>query len=148
MESKERDVLFIVVLAALLFIVFDCFPGKAGNLEPGAAPQPTMVTLAQISAQIQELSSPVNKVVRGVITFDDEQGVEITQFFSPVVVDPNRSVVLLSDAVVLNYDTNPDDDWIYRNGACLIGLTSTQITVRIEEHPANQKVSYQIIEYK
>ncbi len=147
MKSKERDVLFIVILAALLFIVFDCFTGKAGSLEPYAAPQPTMVTLDHISAQIEGLSSPVKKVVRGVITFEKGPNVELTQTFSSTV-DPNRSVVLLSDAVVLNPDSNPGDEWACRCGACLIDLTDTQITVLVEEHAANQKVSYQIIEYK
>lgn len=149
MEPKERDVLFIVVLAALLFMAFDCFTGKAGSLNPPGPPQETMVTLSELNTKIEALSSPVKKVVRGVITFEDEeQDVEITQSFSPTVIDPNRSVVLLSDAVVLNHESNPDDEWISRCGACLINLTDTQITVRVEKHAADQKVSYQIIEYK
>jgi hypothetical protein len=147
MESKKRDVLLTVILTALLFTAFYCLTGKAGSLEPYAAPQPTMVTLDQISAQIAELSSPVKKVVRGVITFAKGQGVESTQTFSPAV-DPARSVVLLSDAVVLDPDSTTDDNWIFRSGACLINLTDTQITVRVEAHAANQKVSYQIVEYK
>ena len=147
MESKERDVLLIVIPAALLFTAFYCLTGKAGSLEPYAAPQPTMVTLDQLSTQIAELSSPVKKVVRGVITFGKWQSVELAQTFSPAV-DPNRSVVLLNDVVVLNRDSNPGDEWACRCGACLINLTNTQITVRIEEHAADQKVSYQIIEYK
>jgi len=147
MESKEKDVLLIVILAALLFIVFDCFTGKAGDLESGAPPQLTMVTLDQLSTQIEGLSSPVKKVVRGIITFVKMGSVELTETFSPAV-DPNQSVVLLSEAVLLNRESYPSDEWISRCGACLIGLTDTQITVRIEEHAANQKVSYQIIEYR
>ena len=147
MESKKRNVLLIVIPAALLFTAFYCLTGRAGSLEPYTAPQPTMVTLDQISTQIAELSSPVKKVVRGVITFEKGRSAELTQTFSPAV-DPTRSVVLLSDAVVLNPDSSPDDKWIFRCGACLINLTDTQITVRVEAHAADQKVSYQIIEYK
>jgi hypothetical protein len=147
MESKKRDVLLIVIPAALLFIVFNCFPGKAGNLEPGGPPQPTMITLDQLSTQIEGLSSPIKRVVRGVITFEKMGSVELTKTFSPAI-DPNRSVVLLSDTVLLNQESNPGDEWISRCGACLLSLTDTQITVRIEEHAANQKISYQIIEYR
>lgn len=146
MGTKEKDVLLIVIPAALLFTAFYSLTGKAGNLEPYAAPQPTMVTLDQLSTQIAELSSPVKKVVRGVITFERNESVEL-DIFSPAV-DPNRSVVLLSDAVVFERDSNPDDKWVSRCGACLIELIETQITVRIETHDAKQKVSYQIIEYK
>ena len=64
MSSKKLNVVALVGLAALLFMVFDCLTGKAGSLEPNAPPQPTMVTLSQLSAQIAALSSPVEKVVR------------------------------------------------------------------------------------
>lgn len=147
MRTKEKDVLLIVIAVALLFIVFDCLTGKAGSLEPYAAPQPTMVTLSEISNQIEMLSSPVKQVVRGVIIFVKMGSLELTETFSPAV-DPNRSVVLLSDAVAFNCEDGSDDEWISRCGACLIDLTDTQIKVRIEEHAADQKVSYQIIEYK
>jgi len=146
MKSKEKNVLVIAVLAALFFMAFDCFTGKAGSLEPNAPPQPTMVTLGQISAQIEAQSSPVEKVVRGVITFQ-EVTPELTQGFSPAV-DPNRSVVLLSDAVAYSHAAHSYADWAARTGTCLVGLTETQITVRVEPHPTDQKVSYQIIEYK
>jgi len=148
MRAKEKDVLLIVMLAALLFTAFYCFTGKAGSLEPYAALQPTMVTLDYISTQIEGLSSPVEKIVRGVITFPKNKTTGIDDF-SPLVVDPNRSVVLLSDAVILNPDSNPDDDWISRCGACLIELTDKQIKVCVEGQAAEQqRVSYQIIEYK
>jgi len=146
MNSKKLNVLVIIGLTALLFVVFDCLTGKAGNLEPAAAPAPTMVTLSQLSAQIQALSSPVEKVVRGVITFQNGGAVESTQDFSPTV-DPNRSIVLLSDSVASAHE-NTEDMWIARTGACLIDLSTSQITVGVEPHPAEQKVSYQIIEYK
>ncbi len=147
MKPKEKNVLVIVVLTALFFMAFDCFTGKAGSLEPNAPPQPTMVTLSQISAQIETLSSPVEKVVRGVITFLKNETTG-TDYFPPlVVVDPNRSVVLLSDAVASNHD-GTTDEWISRTGACLTNLTEEQITVRVELLPTEQEVSYQIIEYK
>ena len=147
MKSKEKKLLVIVGLGSLFFIAFDCFTGKAGNLEPNAPPQPTMVTLGQISAQIGALSSPVEKVVRGVITFPYPGNTEQSQGFSPAV-DPNRCLVMLSDAVATERTTPDYPDWLGRTGACLIGLTEAQITVRVEPHPTEQKVSYQIIEYK
>jgi hypothetical protein len=146
MSSKKLNVVALVGLAALLFMVFDCLTGKAGSLEPNAPPQPTMVTLSQLSAQIAALSSPVEKVVRGLITFQNGNPVEQIQDFSPAV-DPNRCVVLLSDSVATTHETT-EDEWIARTSACLIDLTDSQITVRVEPHPADQKVSYQIIEYK
>ena len=147
MKSKEKNVLVIVVLTALFFIAFDCFTGKAGILEPNAPPQPTMATLGQISAQIEALSSPVEKVVRGVITFPYPGNTEQSQGFSPAV-DPNLSVVLLSDAVASEHVAHDYADWAARTPSCLIELTDTQIKVRVEPHPTEQEVSYQIIEYK
>ncbi len=146
MKSKETTVSLIIVLTVLLFIGLHYLTGKAGSLEPGAAPAPTMVTLDQLSAQIQALSSPVEKVVRGLITFQNGDFVE-QQDFLPAV-DPNRCVVLLSDAVATAHPTTTEDAWIARTGACVVDLTDSQITVRVEPLPAEQKVSYQIIEYK
>ncbi len=146
MSSKKLNVVALVGLAALLFMAFDCLTGKAGSLEPNAPPQPTMVTLSQLSAQIAALSSPIEKVVRGLIAFQNGGSVE-QQDFSPAV-DPNRCVVLLSDAVATEHTTPDYPDWLGRTGACLIDLTGSQITVRVEDHQADQKVSYQIIEYK
>jgi len=147
MKSKEKNVLVIVVLTTLFFIAFDCFTGKAGNLEPNAPPQPTMVTLGQISAQIGAMSSPVKKVVRGVIAIEKNETTGLDNLSSPV--DPNRSVVLLSGSVAFNRDTTPAyDKWLARTSACLTNLTEEQITVEVENHQADQKVSYQIIEYK
>ena len=147
MNSKKLNVLVIIGLAVLLFTVFDCLTGKAGSLEPNAPPQPTMVTLSQLSAQIEALSSPVEKVVRGLITFQNGQPVEQAQDFSPAV-DPNRCVVLLSDTVASSHATHDYAEWAARTSTCLIELSETQIMVRVEPHPTEQKVSYQIIEYK
>ena len=150
MKSKEKNVLVIVGLGALLFMVFDGFTGKAGILEPNAPPQPTMATLGQISAQIEALSSPVEKVVRGVITLPYEANgvaIESTQGLSSVV-DPNRSVVLLSDAIASDHSSTEGGEWTARTGACLVSLTETEITVRVEGFRTEQEVSYQIIEYK
>lgn len=146
MKSKGENVLLIAVLTALLFIVFDCLKGKAGNLEPSAPPESTMVTLGHISSQIEALSSPVEKVVRGVITIPKDEATGLQSLSLPV--DPNYSVVLLSDAVASEHTTSDDPEWLGRTGACLIELTETQITVQVEDHQAEQKVSYQIIEYK
>lgn len=145
MRSKESIVIFGVV-SAVLFVVFDGLIGKAGNLNPSGPPGSTMVTLEQISSQIDAISSPVNKVVRGVITFD-KWAVEQTRTL-PLAVDPNHCVVLLSDAVALNPPSDLDNNWISRTGACLTELTGTQIKVCVEARPAEQKVSYQIIEYR
>ncbi len=147
MKSGKESVLLFVIASALLVMVFECFTGKAGSLEPYGAPGPTMVTLGQLSAQIQALSSPVKKVVRGVITFTKYQTAGIDDLSSPV--DPNRCVVLLSDAVASNHDgTVEPQSWLARTGACLGSLTETQISVQTEMLATEQKVSYQIIEYK
>ncbi len=147
MKSKNLNVLVIIILIALLLMVFDGLTGKAGNLEPNEPPQPTMVTLSQLSNQIAALSSPVEKVARGVITFPKD-GTTGVDDFSPAV-DPNHCVVLLSGSVAFNRDTTPVyDKWLARTSACLINLTGSQITVEVEDHQAEQKVSYQIIEYK
>lgn len=147
MNSKKLNILVIIGLIALLFTAFDCLTGKAGSLEPNAPPQPTMVTLGQLSTQIEAMSSPVEKIVRGLITFQNGQPVEQIQDFSPAV-DPNRCLVLLSDTVATEHTTPDYPDWLGRTAACLINLTGSQITVRVEDHQAEQKVSYQIIEYK
>jgi len=146
MRAKEKDVLLTIIAAALLFIVFDCLTGKAGSLEPYAAPQPTMVTLDQLSIQIAELSSPVKKVVKGIITFEDDVSSK-TETFTPTV-DPNRCIVLLSDAVSCELPTTDDNVWMSRTGTCLFSLTDSAITILTEPHPAVRNVSYQIIEYK
>jgi hypothetical protein len=149
MKLKESNVFFTAGLAILLFMALAVMTGRAGNLEPNAPPEPTMVTLGQISAQIEALSSPVKKVVRGVITFPydaNDVAIESTQDLSSAV-DPNHSVVLLSDAIASECST-PGDEWTARNAACVVSLTETQIRLRVEGLRSEQQVSYQIIEYK
>lgn len=146
MKSKELSVLVVILLAGLFFMVFSSLTGRAGSLEPAAGPQPTMVTLGELSSQIQSVSYPVEKVVRGVVTFPYGSSAEQSQVFLPSV-DPNRCVVLLSDAVATSHPTT-DDSWVSRTGACLGGLSSSEITILVEEQPCEQKVSYQIIEYR
>jgi len=142
-QKKTKTAVSVLVLAGL--VVF-ALTAVGGNLEPSAPPGPTMKTLDEISAQIAALSSPVNKVVRGVINFNWAEPTSKTQEFS-LSVDPNKSVVYLSDAV--GYVSGNIDETIARNGACLMSLTESEITVAVEPHGQfNQKVSYQIVEYK
>ena len=143
METKKTKVI-VSVLALAALVVFS-LSGYAGKLEPSAPPAPTMKTLDEISAQIAALSSPVNKVVRGVIEYTWDQPTSQSQTFSPAV-DPNKSVVYLSDAV--GYVSGSIVETIARNGACLISLTQSEITAAVESHGQfNQMVSYQIVEY-
>jgi len=143
-QKKTKTAVSVLVLAGL--VVF-ALTAVGGNLEPSAPPGPTMKTLDEISAQIAALSSPVNKVVRGVINFNWAEPTSKTQEFSPVV-DPNKSIVYLSDAVGQLVGSIVGDT-IARNGACLISLTESEITVEVDQQGQfNQKVSYQIVEYK
>jgi hypothetical protein len=147
MKSKKFTVLFVVA-TILLFTALFVMKGTAGNLEPNAPPGSTMVTLGQLSSQIAAISSPVEKVIRGVITLDaNDVAVESIQNLSSTI-DPNRSVVMLSDAIASDH-SGTATSWMARNGACLVALTPTAITVRAEGlHATTQKVSYQIIVYK
>jgi hypothetical protein len=90
----------------------------------------------------QLLSGGVNKVVRGVITFNGTT-TEVGQNFSPSI-DPARSLVLLSPPV-----RSPSG--FMGGGAILISLTTSRITVAIDGNSNSDftyRVSYQIIEYK
>lgn len=144
----NRNVMVIFCVVCLLLIDFDGFTGKAGSLEPSSGPKPTMVTLGQLSAQIEALSSPVKKVVRGAITIRKYENTGWQDLSSPV--DPSRSVVLLSEPVASDRDSSPTSyrEWIARTGACLISLTEGRVIVQVESQPALQKVGYQIIEYR
>jgi hypothetical protein len=89
-------------------------------------------------------ASPINQVVRGVITFSGSN-YEVTQSFSPNV-NPNKSVVLLSQNVQL-----PGSGSLSVVIApCLVSLSTGSITVAINSGSGllPQRVSFQIIEYK
>ena len=149
MKSKKFAIL-VVVTTAMAFAVFFVMKGNAGNLEPNAPPGPTMVTLGQLSSQIAAISSPVEKVIHGVITLQStasEQAVEAEQSL-PVVVDPNHCVVMLSNAVASIHTTTDASYWESRTGVCVVAFTTTTIKVRGEGLRTEQTVSYQIIEYK
>jgi hypothetical protein len=151
MKSKKFNILYVAVPALLVFAVLFVMKGRAGNLEPNAPPGPTMVTLSYLSSQIAAISSPVEKIVRGVITLPvsdtDEHAVE-GEGGLPVTIDPNHCVVMLSDAVA-SYHSGDGNYWRGRNGAYLASLTTTKIMVRAEGlRDVTQTVSYQIIVYK
>src|SRR6185436_11042361 len=91
------------------------------------------------------IAGSVNRVVRGVISFNGSPQVQVT--FSPSV-DPTRSVVILSPTVV---SPGTGTSFNSRNGAILVDLTSTRITVAVDDPGSSLsplRVSYQIIEYK
>jgi len=141
-KKRTKTAVSVLVLAGL--VVFG-LAAAGGNLEPSAPPGPTMKTLDEISAEIAQ-SSPIKNVVRGVIEYTWDQPTSQSQTFSPAV-DPNKSVVYLSDAV--GYVSGNIYETIARNGACLMSLTESEITVAVESHGQfNQMVSYQIVEYK
>ena len=146
MRSNQAKFLGLIVIICCAIVMINSLTGIAGSLQPDQSPGPTMLTLGDLSQQISSVSSGIDKVVRGVIDFSSSGPVEVTQQL-PEMIDPNRCVVSLSDAVATEYNDDPEI-WRTRNGACLIELTESQITVRIEEQWVAQKVSYQIIEYK
>jgi hypothetical protein len=144
LKSKKGVIAVMAVVCVLA--MFNCLDGLAGNLEPEGPPGPTMVTLGQLSEQIQALSTPVNTVVRGVVTFDDN--VMVMSDTLSRAVDPNKSVVLLSEAVTTERRTADYPEWVGRTGTVLVSLSANEITIRTEQMPVGQQVSYQIVEYK
>lgn len=146
MKVKGKSCVFVVLAVSAGLVVFNCLKGVAGNLEPDGAPGPTMVTLGQLSEQIQGLSSPVNRVVRGVVTIARDAMVATASL--PSQVNPDKCVVLLSDSVTTEQRVVTYPDWVARTGAAMVSLTANDITVRVEPLSAQMVVSYQIIEYK
>ncbi|MGQ9652090.1 MAG: hypothetical protein ACUVXJ_18475 [Phycisphaerae bacterium] len=145
-------VIIMILLGAVLWV-------QAGDLNPPSGPvSPTMKTLDQLSAEHAQLASAiagipggggggVKQVVRGVIELAG--GVfEASATFSPEI-NPSKSVVVLSDSVVRQLVSGAANQLSNRNGTCLVDLTSTTITVRVDDAPPTtiRQVSYQIIEY-
>jgi len=142
--ALAASVLAVATIGTALYV-------NAGSLTPPAGPvAPTMKTLDQLSAEIAAIQSGggIKRVVRGVVDIPKDM-FEATQAFSPAV-DPAKSVVVLSDSVSLTTPpSGTDPNWASRQGACVMSLTSTAITVRADINNANAavKISYQIIEY-
>ncbi|MDM8006243.1 MAG: hypothetical protein QUV05_08875 [Phycisphaerae bacterium] len=155
MPSHRIGGFIVVGLAVCLGLVLWA---RAGDLNPPAGPvAPTMKTLDQLSAEHAQLASAVaemsggaggvKQVVHGCIEFDG--GVfEASATFSPEI-NPSKSVVVLGEPVLKTYLTSTANPLSPRNGACLVELTSTTITVRVDDVPPStiRQVSYQIIEY-
>ncbi len=131
---------------------------NAGDLNPPAGPvTPTMKTLDQLSAEHAQLASAiagisgggggVKQVVHGCIEFASGT-FEASATFSPEI-NPSKSVAVLSDSVVKTLLNSTMNQLTTRNGACVVGLTSTTITIRVDDAPPSsvRQVSYQIIEY-
>ncbi|MGB9626226.1 MAG: hypothetical protein ACPMAQ_15340 [Phycisphaerae bacterium] len=142
--------LSFTVLVAVGIVAAGVLWVHAGSLTPPAGPvAPTMKTLDEISGQIAALPpASIKRIVRGVIAIPRGAGTaEGSSTFSPAI-DPSRSVVLLSDAVFGEFEGSVDAK-LSRNGACLVSLSSTQITVRVDNltNVIGVTVSYQIIEY-
>ncbi len=140
-----------VVLAAVLLTGIALLLHAGPLTPPPGAVSPTMKTLDEISTQISNLEVatggvPIKRVVRGVMDVAAGE-LEKSQTFAPAI-DPAKSVVLLSDycATATLSSTNV---FLGRTSACLINLTATQITVRLDASSASMdaKISYQIIEY-
>ena len=145
------------VLKLMLVGAFACLGlvlwAKAGDLNPPAGPVgPTMKTLDQIYSAIGTIpgggGGGVNRVVRGVILLPDGQYESTPQSFSPSI-DPAKSVVVLSDSVLGQVSSGTPNYLSARNGACVMDLTASSITVAIDQTAPTgpRRVSYQIIEY-
>jgi hypothetical protein len=155
MPSHRIGGFIVVGLAVCLGLVLWA---RAGDLNPPAGPvAPTMKTLDQLSTEHAQLASSIaaigggggiKGIIRGVVTFNDNEW-EVSQAFNPAI-DPTRSLVVLDNAVMtMNVSTNVTNAAKARNGACLVNLTSSSITIRIDQTGpiAVHRVSYQIIEY-
>jgi hypothetical protein len=150
----ERRRFGLAACAIAIAMVATALYVNAGSLTPPAGSvAPTMKTLDQLSSEIAAVQSAVaalpggiKRVVRGVIDVQKDTLVG-NQTFSPAV-DPAKSLVTLSDAVATANPLN-DPNWSARQGTCLLSLTTTQITVRVDvsNNTAPMQVSYQIVEY-
>lgn len=155
MPSHRIGGFIVVGLAVCLGLVLWA---RAGDLNPPAGPvAPTMKTLDQLSAEHAQLASAiagisvgsggVKQVVHGCIEFPGSV-FEASATFSPEI-NPSKSVVVLGEPVLKTYFTSTTNALSPRNGACLVDLTSTTITVRVDDVPPStiRQMSYQIIEY-
>ncbi len=156
MPSHRIGGFIVVGLAVCLGLVLWA---RAGDLNPPAGPvAPTMKTLDQLSAEHAQLASAiaaisgggggggVKQVVRGVIEL--ASGVcEGSANFTPEI-NPSKSMVVLSDAVIVNM-ADGRNTLAARTGACLMDLTASSIAIRIDEVAlvGIHRVSYPIIEY-
>ncbi len=156
----QRRHVFTAVPVVIMILLGAVLWAQAGDLNPPAGPvSPTMKTLDQLSAEHAQLASAiagipgggggggVKQVVRGYIELDG--GVfEASATFLPEI-NPSKSVVALSESVLKTQLNTTVNALSSRNGACLVDLTSTTITVRVDDAPPSsiRQVSYQIIEY-
>jgi hypothetical protein len=133
--------LVITTVATALYV-------NAGSLTPPAGPvAPTMKTLDQLSSEIAAVSAGgIKRVVRGVINVAQNQ-MEETVSFAPSI-DPAKSVVTLDEPVATEA-VGAIDILYTRNGACVMSLQASQLTIRVDliNSKAPVRVSYQIIEY-
>ena len=155
----QRRHVFSAVPVVIMILLGAVLWAQAGDLNPPAGPvSPTMKTLGQLSAEHAQLASAiagipggggggVKQVVRGCIELAGGT-FEATATFSPEI-NPSKSVVVLSDSVLKQLVSGTPNQLSVRNGACLVDLTSTTITVRVDDAPPTtiRQVSYQIIEY-
>lgn len=132
----------IVVTGAVLWV-------RAGSLTPPAGPvAPTMRTLDQISADIAALpSASIKRVTHGYVEYPRDTLVA-TQTISPAI-DPARSIVTLGPTVATGQPTSFSNTMFSRSGACVVSLTATTITIKVDVVNASfpLAVSYQIVEY-
>jgi hypothetical protein len=154
MPSQRVRRFIVAGLVACLGVVLWA---KAGDLNPPAGPvAPTMKTLDQLSAEHAQLASAIagisggggiKQVVHGRI--DLASGVFEGEATISPDINPSKSVVTLSDAVIVNTAGTYTNTLGARNGACLMDLTASVIKVRVDETGASgiRRVSYQIIEY-
>jgi len=136
------SVLLIATIGITLYV-------NAGSLTPPAGPvAPTMRTLDQLSAEIAAIQAGggIKRVIRGVIDVPKDQ-MEETQTFSPSV-DPAKCIVTLSEPVATLAPSSVDVLFL-RNGACVMSLQPSALTVRVDSSnlKSPMKVGYQIIEY-
>jgi len=153
-RSLQGFVVSVVVVCLALALW-----AKAGDVNPPTGPiVPTMKTLDQLSSEHSQLVSAiagigggggggVKQIVRGVISFPTGQ-FEIPQDLSSSI-NPAKSIAVVSDAVLVSPYTGTQQYVSARNGACLVNLTPTAVTIRIDDASPSgvRQVSYQIIEY-